>query len=538
MRKALRITAWVLGVIITIVVIAMLVAHLFIGRYIRNVINEKFANNDTVMVHVDDIEIGRIHYLTLLMDRRLEVSEITLVHPTISVLLTEPKEPHSLSDAEKNRDERREKKNERMQEILAEISKYVDGCQIDRFSLRDAHVEVRSARNHMHVVADNINVSSYDLRYTINDPMPFTFDTARYEMSIGQIEYLSEDSLTAISCAGIRNANNGPLCVGATHIRNTVDPWDMCLYREPGPQNWSDVRIREIRTSDIPLRTKLLNPRFTLDSVYVDIDSISAFTDLRQKSPKPLPMPQEGLLKIKQQFFIPVLRTRIRALEADIALTDDNCGTLHLRKVYAVVNNITADRGATIYANLSGMMGQGKMTVKAAFAVNQRCNWSLDIDARDAELKCLNDFMCPIMGMNLGGNLFSLQTSYKGDRDTASGTFCMLYDGLTARVEEDANPAFEIISKMRKVINTFVITCVPHSNPRKAGAAPSRYMVKAKRDPYRPAPFYLISPLLDGTIKTLLPGHGLRSKIHEPKPGKHQRHKLHRHHQEQPTDGK
>ena len=520
MKKGVKISLWMGGVLVVLAAAVMgilLMIHLYIGHYICEIVNEKYAHNDTVMVHIDEVKVGHFDYLALLVDKRLEVKELTIVHPTIVSTIPAKPEPKDLAEAEQQRLQDQQRQEADIKQMLSHIGKYLNGFQIDALHVENAEVEIKTKKNKLHETTDSIYIDAYALSYSVLDTAirleDFGYDSLHYSLRVGKMHLISPDGLTEITSEGIHTEDAGPLWIGKTRIKNTVGMWEMGKYHEPGPQSWVDMTIKEAHTSPIHLHTMIGNDAFELDSIYATVERLHAARDLRQKALKPIPMPQAGLLDLKFPFYIKAIKADIQTLRIDIAITNENRGTIDLSGMHALVNNITAQRMATIYAAVRGRLGKGTINAKAAFTVNRQCSWKLDIEAKDAEMSSLNKFMLPVMAMNLGGHITSLKTEYSGNDQTAKGTFCMQYEDLSARVEKTPKPAFEIVHNLRGIINSFVETCVPHSNPRTAGKAPNAFEVEWKHDEMMPAELFLVGPLINGCVKTMLPGLYLRSRL-------------------------
>lgn len=482
--------------IVTVLVAALIGSYQYVNmkidRFITDSINHALDNNDTLSLHVGDVDVQLLRGMIYAHD-----VELTIGHD-------------SVPDFQSHLSVMRVKAGRLdLRRLFREKTIVVSTVEVS-----DVNLELSTPANYLWLQVEDLSVAGHDLGYNLRDSLPLYNDSC-YSLSVGSIRLLTPDSLMYIETHDIHTADRGPIYIGQTRIRNTVDRWALGPILGIGPHNWIDLTLESARTSaiDIPALALTAKEGVTVDSLYATLADMQVFTDLRSKSEVPLPMPQEALMKLPVKLEIKHIAADIHRLDCEIAMTDHNSGTLHLRKLSAKVAELSTIQDKTLRAELRGMLGRGKVHAIANLTNNETCTWSLDLEAKEANLDCMNDFVHPLMAIEVGGNVHSIQASYGGDNKDAKGTFCMLYDSLTAHVDDQVEPAFHIIHTMGPLINSMVKTCIPHANPRKEGTEPHSFVVEWKRDEYRPAPLFLVGPTINGIIKTLLPGLFVRSEI-------------------------
>lgn len=492
MTKGKKIALSILAVLALLIVAGYEYVDRQAGKLITERINHIFDGNDSLSLHVGEVDVN-------LLTRTVKVDDLTF-----TLGHSDQPEMQTRLYVERIKAGRLD-----MRRLFREKA-----ITIDSLEIKDVSIELADPSNHLHVKADGVHLTAYNIGYSLEDTM-VVYNDSCYHLSVSCVRVLTPDSLTAIEAHDIRTANRGPLHIGKTRIRNTVGRWELGPILGTGPHNWIDLSLDGVRTSPLDIHALAMHYEdgIRLDSLFATIADMQVFTDLRSPSEVPLPMPQEAIMKLSAPIFIAHTQAVIKNLDCEVALTDNNSGTLHLKRLNAIISNITPNKGATLFANITGKLGQGDVHAIAKLTNNDNCNWSLDMEAIEANLDCMNDFLHPMVAIEVGGQVHSIKTAYKGDRVHASGKFCMLYSGLTARVDEEADPAFQIIHNMGPLINSMVKTVVPHSNPRTEGKAPNEFAVSWTHDIYRPAALFMIGPTLDGIIKTMLPGLFLRSKM-------------------------
>lgn len=553
MKTLLKIVLWISGIAVALILGAAIYLNYHLNHIITHAINHSMDSNDTISLHVDDVAIhlisgdlcitgvdlqvghdsinGKVHphtnihvdqvrlehinYRSVIKEKRLIVEAIIVKSPFIYAFINEKPAPHNIREWETLHELRSQERKARQDSVVAMVSQFLTEVRIEQLIVEDAMAEIRSVSTGLNVQMERLSSHLHQLGYSLVDTIPYSLSHDRYSFSLERLHFITPDKLTAIEVNSLHTQNGEGLCFGPMHIRNTVDKWNLTNYREQGPVSWIDLQVKELKTSDLNMIDKAFDYSngFQLDEIDVVISNMHIFSDLREKAIHPLPMPQEGLLGLKYPFQIKRLNAEAEKVHCEIAMTDHNCGSIFIHNMQANVNNITAHRGAAITAKIQGQMGDGAIHANASFKVNQACNWDIQVEGQEMALSAMNDFLYPVMGMQAGGTVHQLTANYGGDRFKADGTFCMLYDGLKLLVSNDVQPAFVVIRDLSELINSFVETCVPKSNPRREGKQPNRYNVHWEHDVMHPSALFIMGPAIDGMIKTFLPGLYLSSRI-------------------------
>lgn len=353
-----------------------------------------------------------------------------------------------------------------------------------------------------------------------NDSLQLTIGDIHLSVRNGYIQVNDvhvQTGVTEITAEQVRAYRDGHLYIGQTHIHNTVDKWENYRYHNPGPNNWIDLTLRSVRTSPIDIQALRAGEEFKLDSIIAEVEQMNVFCDRRVPSPVVIPMPQELIRSCPTPFLIRNAVAKVDMLHVEFALTDHNCGYIDLKRLTAKVKHITPAQDATIAADIHTHIGSGQADIALTLKLDEQSHWTMDMVGREVEMSALNSLIYPLVAIRIGGQAHELRTRYAGDNKRAQGTFCLQYDRFQAHVEEDVKPAFPVIGDLAEIINSVIRTSVPKANPKKEGKQPLQFNVKKERNEYKTFPIFLTGPLVDGCVKTLLPGLFISSQIKAPK---------------------
>ena len=108
-----------------------------------------------------------------------------------------------------------------------------------------------------------------------------------------------------------------------------------------------------------------------------------------------------------------------------------------------------------------------------------------------------------MFGVLVDADIKKLNASVTGNRNSASGSFCMQYSDLQVKVDNEKMP-YQKVADKAKLINRFAGAAIHKQNPRKNQTEPYSCTVYAKRDPMKNFGAYMAAVFLDGAKKTVL----------------------------------
>lgn len=525
MKKGSKITLITLGVIIAILGIAFLCADIIVSYMVNREVDKSLADlpgceascgdihlrffsgtasvtdlhfsyrgeqegkdkmAPGIDIHVDRVDVGRVFY-TLLLKKRLLVSDVRIKHPQVELWLDENQPERCFPQI---KDKGLEKANNQF-----------DFFKLMAFHLKDADFKLHSVRTPLDLEVNDCSLAVHDLAYD----SVFTYCDSVYAFSLGHAAVTLPDGMMRLETNDIEHSDQGALRIGTTRIANTM-PRKKLGDMVKEPVTWMDMTVESVATSPLNPIRKALAKDFTLDKIKVVVGKMDIFRDERYAPKEPFAMPQEILMAIPATFLLKHVDAHINKIDIEFASTNVNCGELHLKGIQAAVDNVTNKRGAIMTAGGTCPIQKGQAKASFSMTMNKACDFGMKLHATNINANYLNTFLRPLVGMTCELQLDDLETQYTGNREKASGTFKMLYHGLHVQVHQEDDIPYKIVTKNAKAFTTLANTLLPKSNPTAVDIHPRAYEVSWKRNEWKPFPLYLFGPCIDGAMETLLPG--------------------------------
>jgi hypothetical protein len=380
-------------------------------------------------------------------------------------------------------------------------------------SFRVRHINIDRFTAHLHstssplvLKADSLSLECHDMAYDFADSL-FTYNDSVYELSLAAAEVNLPDGLMAMEVHNLSTADQGPLNLGYTRIRNIVSHKKMAeLIHEQF--TWIDLELNSVTTSPFnPLR-KALAQDYTLDEIKADVRRMHVIRDERIAPKVPFVTPQEFLRTIPVTFAVKKVTSVAHKLDVELYTTAVNCGKLNLKgPMYATMTNVTNKPGAVWHNRAKAPFGD-KGHVEASYDIHmdRKSSFDLSIHGKDLNLENMNPFIRPLVGITCAIHVKQLDADYSGDQTIAKGAFCMQYHGLDIKVHKEDNIPYKIVTKHADFFTSAANSLLPKSNPTSVDIRPRKYAVEWTRDVWSPYPLYLFGPCIDGIKKTMLPG--------------------------------
>lgn len=524
-----RIYKHILLAVAALLVVVLLMGNFFLTRLVRSRIDSSLAQldsprvsygdlrllvlsgrvwiediaieHDGVEVRVDQLSLDGIAYHKWLIHKRLVVEGITITHPQVTTVLP-PAKPSSES---KNKADAAPVVEP---EAIGIIKRFLHELIIQRISIENASLALSETTSDLAVQLDSFSLEVHDLGYSLIDSIPYSYNDSVYAFTIGEAHILTPDSMLRIDTRDIAYRNGGALTIGKTHLRHTVDPFLLAPRMGGEPRPWIDLEIGEVRTShkNLVRDARTLGSSFTLDSVYARIDKMTLFKDTRVKPSKPHQIMQEVIRSARYPMTIHRLEADLETMHIRIAVAEDAVGQMQIGRTHASVSNITDKPGQTIYIHALAHIGKGRAAADMQILLNEENNWNLKLDARDIDLHFMDDFLYPIASMRIGCDVQRLRARYGGTGMLAKGMFCMEYTDLAVQAYKESPSPIKVVKNLSGTINSFAKTCLPHENPSALTHRKRAYNIEWKNDLWKEPALYYIGPIIDGAMKTMLPG--------------------------------
>jgi len=481
---------------------------------IKSSINKQ--NTETILAGVNNVSVGGFDVAKFNAIKQMNVRDIHLYNPFISMQIDENIQPNKRTKPKSEMDVINQKMLASNIEIVKE---FITGLTVDTVAIHDAMIDLKSISTNFTLHANDISTNVYGVGYSLINEIPYHYNDSVYKFSVGHVEVITPDSAIYVSANNVHYDNGGAFAIGKTHICNIIDRWELAHLAGDIPTTWVDMYVDTLYTSNknIVKEALTLEKSFLLDTLYVRVNKMSIFRDLRWKAKQPYKLPQTFLLDVKYPFIVKNVLASVKNMHIETALTRQNVGKMNLGPLRLRINNVTAIRNSTIHAVADGQMGKSTIHANFDMKVNRSCDWHLKLNAQNINMHYLDDMIYPMVGMKIGCDVQQLTADYGGDTAKAQGTLCMVYDNLDVFADKNSNSPFTIIQDMSGFINSASKTLLHKSNPSKPGQKPITYQVEWKNDPWNDPSLYYIGPIIDGCIKNLLPGLFLHKRVKEEK---------------------
>ena len=225
--------------------------------------------------------------------------------------------------------------------MLGIAQEWLDEVKIDKVSIESTNVNVSAFNTKLSVDVEDINVSFNNLGYSLIDSIPYHFNDSIYSIATGEVSVTTPDGLMAITCNGFWHKNCGPICVGKTEVRNTINKWQLSHAIGDKTATWIDLTIDTFYTSRISPFSTVIDRKLLLDSVFVKVSDLQLFVDNRNLSMPKFNMPsKETLLEIKRLFKIDNILLKLDNLRTEVTGHYSNNGIINLQDASVSLNDI------------------------------------------------------------------------------------------------------------------------------------------------------------------------------------------------------
>ena len=534
MKRGVKIALWVIGALAILLIAAFMSADIIASRIVKKEVAKAFANmpdadasvggiylnlisgsafvkditfctnsmgledSDTgerapgLAVHVPALAIWNIHYWELLRERRLVIHAISVDDAILMVYMDE-KNPKAIIPVFPE------------DTTLKKANQWLHSIEVHSFTIDKFRARFHSTRSPLSIAVDSLCLETQDWAYNLIDST-LSYNDSAYTLDIRSLKLETPDGFFELEAHDLQTANQGALSLGYARLRNIFSPKQMAdMHKEP--ITWLDLELNRLSTSPLNPVRKIMAQDYTLDLLQVDVKRLHVCRDARHKPKKPFSTPQDFLRHLPTHFLIKRVDASARAVDVEFASTNTNCGHMHLKNIRTSLSNVTNKAGAVWRNHAKAPFGK-KGIVEASYTMHmdKAASFDVHIDAKNVETEDLNGFIRPLIGITSKCHIDHLDASYSGNKTAASGQFCMEYHGLDVKVHKEDKIPYEVVTKNADMFTNLANSLVPKSNPTSVDPAPRKYLVEWKRDEWKPYPFYLFGPCIDGIKKTMLPG--------------------------------
>ena len=438
-----------------------------------------------VDLHVDRVSIRQINLSRLMKEKYLEIGKIVIDEPSVALNLPIAK---------------MEQKEEAGQKPSP-----LTGVKVDKIDIDNCSMQLTDAATKLQLSLEDLSLDACDIGYDLATST-LSYNDSVYDISLSNLDFISPDGLYRLCMESLETKDAGAVVLKQLRCYNTVKKTELADRLGKVPATWIDVSLSKISTSPVNLVRLALSGEIDLDHMDIQGSKAHIFRDIRYPPKFPSPMPQEELMAMPMPMRIRTVHMAVPKIDIEMCMLGLESGVIGVENVKGTVSNITNHKGESMHAKMHAALahgGEGELT--ASFKMDKASHFDMAANFHDVKAASFNTFLHPLFGMEAEFTINELTTSYSGDHICANGTFCMTYDDIQARVIKDDTP-YSVIAKNADAINVFAPAVLQRRNPRMPGQKPQSYEVTKTRDEMQNAAVYLTGPLLDGVLKTLLPG--------------------------------
>ena len=383
---------------------------------------------------------------------------------------------------------------------------FIKKVSISEVRIEDGEIGLSTLNDSMKAAAQNIDFSVRDIGISLADG-GVEFNDSSYRLSLDSLDYTDAPGISRIQIGRLSTAESGPVEALGMHLYCNVSKEKVAEKMGKVSAMWYDVRLDTLRTGALNIPGLVRDRRIDIGSVILRGSDIVLFQDDRYPPPAPYPTIQEDLNNIPLPLKIQQIDARFKTLTFIWETTHVNRGTLPMKNVRLALSSVSNAPG--------NQMGLG---IKAGFKGNSRLNLTLSVrnDKRETtrgkmqisnfDASQLDAFLRPLFGATAKADIHQMDCSFKGDKRQLASEFCMLYDNLALTAWNDATAPYQVVARNSGAITLFAKIALPKSNPIARGNEPKRVEYSITRDPMQPYPSYFILNMVQGMLKTVLPG--------------------------------
>ncbi len=435
-------------------------------------------------MHVRHVSLRQVNLRRLLKEKHLEIGKIVIDEPSVAINL--PIVMQEQSDSTR-------------------MHSFLKGVTVDKIDIDDCSFRLTDASSQLQLSLEDLSLVAYDLGYDLSTST-LLYNDSLYKLSLNDLDFISPDGLYRLCLHSLETQDAGAVVMKQLHCYNTVKKTELADLLGKIPSTWIDVNINKITTSPVNLVRQALAKEISIDNVEVDCEKAHIFRDIRYPQRDPSPMPQEVMMAMPVPMRIRTVKMAVPKIDIEMCMLGIESGLIGVQNASGSVTNVTNIKGEIMKAKMHASLahgGEGDLT--ASFKMDKAAHFDISAKFADVKGESFNTFLHPLFGMEAEFTINELTTSYSGDNVCANGTFCMTYDDIQARVIKEDTP-YSVIAKNADAINVFAPAVLQRRNPRLPGQKPQSYQVTKTRDEMQNVAVYLTGPLLDGVLKTLLPG--------------------------------
>lgn len=373
---------------------------------------------------------------------------------------------------------------------------------IDRAQLTDGALLLSKHNNHTTLALDSLNLAAHDLCYNLIDST-FSYNDSVYHLHLSNLDFTSADGLFRATIGDLATADAGRIVLRNIAGGNTDNKEQHAFKIGKHEATWAQFRLSEVRTSPVNIIRLALAKQVHIDTVVVQGQQVEIYYDAQFPPKAPHPMPQQTLAAMPMPLNVGCVTATLPKMHVGVCLDGKNAGALDLTGTQARITNICNKQGSTMHVQLATHIGGGDVKVTTDLTLDKQCSLTYNADINNLKGSDLRSLTEPLVGVDLQCRFHSISTHCKGDGQQMQGDFCMTYDSL--KVNLDEHGPMKDLASMAWLINPLASVVLFNRNPRFDNQQPDAFNVNVYYDPMQPFPAYYIFAVADGVLQTILP---------------------------------
>ena len=437
-------------------------------------------------INVKQIDIRGINWFTI-RKKQLDIHDIRIVEPHAEIYIPPKQIEKDLAEVDST---------QRKAAFLSQIS-------VGKIKLISGDVSLTRLDNKFSMLAEGIDLGLYDLEYNITDKS-YSYNDSVYYLTLTNLNMITSDGLMALKTGKFQTEDAGELYVENLHAYNTCKREQLAKAKGKVPVAWIDAHVKSLTTSKVNLFRQALAKSVDLEKITVKGDKIQLYRDMQYPPKKPYPMPQEAIMQIPIPVNVGTMSLDMPTMA--IALTTDgqHVGKMSMSNIRLTATGFTNSKGKTLKAHALCNVGGGKAEINLNLINDRASTFTFNCKGTNMDASQMNDFIHPFSGASIACDIKTLNISSKGNKSNGNGKFCMTYDNLRVHITKEDAP-IKRLAQNAGVINVFAPSILIPRNPRPNTTQPFECEVEFKRNTKKNFAAYLMAPLMEGSIHTVLP---------------------------------
>ena len=540
MKKGVKITLWVVGVLAALVILFVTCADVWTSRYAEKIVRQQLEKAelpvaidfkhihvllmtgcvdvegvvvqcgelkdenkkilDTLSVQIPHVVVSNVRYGQLIRKQIVSIRRVDVVKMSATTKLSQAKVALNTDS---------------LSVTLRNVSYNIkdSALAINQLGVGLMNAKINMAKEKINFEIDSLSVGLNDLFYNMKDST-FGYNDSVYNLNVDRFQVKMAQTMMGIEAKKVFTENGGEITLGQTRIWNTCGRRDLAPKMKE-PATWIDLHLNSVVISPLnPFRMDF-SKGIAISQITVNGDRFEAFRDARLAPTHPYPMPQTVLMQIKLPIKIDAIDAKLNTLDVGVLCSDKNLGKMQIKNVTASICDFSNKRGSTTVINAIAHIGDGKVNGVIKMYMNKAGKFDIEIKGKDINTNELAHMTRPLAALELNCAIDSMHLKYSADNDRLGGNVLFAYHGLNGKVYGADDIPFKIISKNAGALEYFVNHLIPKSNPRAGLKEPLAYHVEYVRKDMQPVPLYLVMPVILGAVETYLPGFFVSKKVNK-----------------------